>query len=158
MSNFTQATTRTWRVIQKMTDREQRDLRFRLLDAIILAWSQNELSLEIPKGEPHEGEFMDVIVLNDENTIRDYTADMQLMILVASLEQPDVLIYINDPFPPYVNPPNDNEAEAIASTIRETPNLVGLWELKRQGSGSWLLQLVCPNGHTKPTHGTLLVR
>lgn len=158
MEDFNRAAEQTRRTIEGMANEAQAPRRLMLLEAILLTQRQKRTELVIPVGDPNEGEFLDVIVLNDDSTIRDYSADMRLVILVAALSHPDVLLYINLDFPPTINPANDSQAEAIAAKIRETTNLVGLWELTWKGSGYWLLQLVCPDGHTKPTHGSLLVR
>ncbi|MEK7632765.1 MAG: hypothetical protein AAB473_03165 [Patescibacteria group bacterium] len=157
MTDFIRAVEHTLHAIEGMADENQVARRVGLLEVIILAERQKATSLKIPKGEPNEGELMDIVVLNDEGTIRDYAADMRLVILVAALAHPDVLLYINNEFLPSINPANNSEAEATAAKIRETSNLAGLWELVRQESGSWLLQLVCPDGYTKPIHGTLLI-
>lgn len=145
-------------VIKEMTPDTQVARRLGLLEVINWAQRTGERSLEIENGSHGEGEMMDIVILNAQSTKRDYAADMRLMVLVASLEHPDVLIYINEEFPPFINPPNNSEAEEVAAGIRASTNLVGLWELVQQDSGSWLLQLICPDGHTKPIHGTLLVR
>lgn len=155
---FERAVDNTRRVIEGMTDDMQVARRIGLLEVIIWAQRTEQHSLEIEQGSPGEGEMMDIVILNHEATVRCYAVDMRLVILVASLAHPEVVTYINEEFPPSINPQNDSEAEAIATTISKTPNLVGLWELVQQGPDSWLLQLVCPNGHTKPIHGTLLVR
>lgn len=151
MEEFKKAADSTRRLIGAMG--EQGATRLALLETIVRVKSDGSTSLETT-----DGEEMDIVVLNDASVPRNYAADMRLVILVAALSRPDVLDYINEDFPPSINPANTSNAEATAARICESPNLVGLWELVQQGSGSWLLQLVCPDGHTKPIHGTLLVR
>ena len=87
-------------------------------------------------------------------TLKYAAVDLRLAIICAARTSPDVLLYITQDFPFLVNPENTSDAERVADMLREAPNLVGLWELSRRGA-KWQLQLVCPNGWSKPVSGVL---
>lgn len=127
---------------------DEQSHRLRLLDAIAAAGRTSCTDLETPNG------YLEIDVLVNDCTTRNFGADSQLIILVASLSNRSVLQYVIQQIPGSIL--GDRAWSYAVRQVRERANgIIGRWRFDVLSPESAQLVLVDSNG--EQTFGLLLM-